>query len=82
MELSGSEIKKFLYFLKRKLFLYFWKCNPALFSKTSKNKKNLPRENLFYSRKCSRKKAFLIFRKTPKSKTPKKIIYISGNGIL
>ena len=31
--------KNFLHFLKRKLFLYFWKWNPALFSPTWKNKK-------------------------------------------
>ena len=31
-------LKNFLYFFKRKLFLYFCKWNPALFSPSSKNK--------------------------------------------
>ena len=39
MELSGSSIKKCLICLKRKLFLYFWKWNSALFSPSSKNEK-------------------------------------------
>ena len=30
MELSSSNIKKIIIFLKIKLFLYFWKWNPAL----------------------------------------------------
>ena len=32
-------LKSLLYFLKRKLFLYFRKWNPAVFSPSSKNKK-------------------------------------------
>ena len=38
-------LKNFLYFLKRKFFLYSQKWNPTLFSSNSKNKKNPPREN-------------------------------------
>ena len=38
-------LKNFLYFLKRKFFLYFQKSYRALFSPNSKNKKNPPREN-------------------------------------
>ena len=30
------------FFLKRKLFLYFWKWNPAVFTPGSKNEKNPP----------------------------------------
>ena len=37
-ELSDSKIKNVLYFLKRKLFLYFRKWNPAIFKSSSKNK--------------------------------------------
>ena len=37
-------LKKFLYFFKRKLFLYFQKWNPALFSQSSKNKRNPSQE--------------------------------------
>ena len=36
---------------KNKNFLYFWKCKPALFSPSSKNKKNLPGENFLCFRK-------------------------------
>ena len=73
--------KNSLYFLKRKLFLYFWKWNPALFSPSSKNKKNPPQENYLYSNIkrfpiFSQKKAFLIFLET---ETQKKIPYISGS---
>ena len=76
MEISESKIKEFLIFLKRKLFLYFRKWNPAFFSSSLKNKKNPPRENFLYSGKIelsnshikkflifSRKKAFLCFEK-------------------
>ena len=42
MELSSCNIKKFLHFLKRKLFLNFRKWNPALFKPgLEKYKKNL-----------------------------------------
>ena len=51
MELSGSNIKKSLYSLKRKLFLYFRKRNPEIFSPGSKNKRTPPRENLLYFKK-------------------------------
>ena len=37
--------KLFLYFLKRKLFLYFQKWTPRLFIPSSKNERNLAREN-------------------------------------
>ena len=37
--------KKFLYSLKRNLFLYFRKRNPVLFSPTLRNKRNPPGEN-------------------------------------
>ena len=66
MEISESKIKEFLFFfLKRKLFLYFRKWNPAFFSSRLKNKKNPPRENFLYSGKIElsncRIKKFLIF---------------------
>ena len=41
MELSKSKIL-LLYFLKRKLFLYFRKWNPALFKPGLENRKNYP----------------------------------------
>ena len=57
----------FLYFLKRKFFLYFRKCNPTLFSLRLKNKKkNPPQEN------------FLDFRK---QKHGKNLLYISQNKV-
>ena len=55
MELPYSNIKKFLYFFKRKLsklsyiFLYFRKWNPALPNLKRKNKKNSPRKILYIS---------------------------------
>ena len=55
MELPYSNIKKFLYFFKRKLsklsyiFLYFRKWNPALPNLKRKNKKNPPRKILYIS---------------------------------
>ena len=38
-------LKKFLYSLKRKLFLYFQKWTPRLFIPSSKNERNLARDN-------------------------------------
>ena len=58
-------LKNFFFFLKRKLFLYFRKWNPAFFSSSLKNKKNPPQENFLYSGKIElsncRIKKFLIF---------------------
>ena len=64
-----------LHFLKRKLFLCFWKRNPVTFITSPKNKRILPQENLLYFRKRKLwnanfekisyifyKKAFLMFR--------------------
>ena len=43
-----SQKKAFLYFLKRKIFIYFPKCNPALF----RNKRSPPpQENVLYFKK-------------------------------
>ena len=53
----------FLYFLKRKLFLCFRKWNPALFTPSSKNQRNPPRENLLYFRKRNPLKNLLHFLK-------------------
>ena len=69
MKLSSSNIKKFLYFLKRKLFLYFWKWNPALFTPGSKKKKSTPGKSLILQETeapkkllvSSQKKAVLMF---------------------
>ena len=73
MELSSSNIKKFLYFLKRKFFSYFQNWNPALFSPSSKNKKNPPQENSLYFREWKPPKNYLHFIK-------KSCLYISGKG--
>ena len=55
-------LKKFFYFLKGKLFLYFWKWNNALFSPRSKNKKNPPpQENFLYFRKQTGNKILFQF---------------------
>ena len=88
MELSGSNIKRFLEMKTLKKLLIFPKIE--LFSPSSKNKKNSPRENFlyFYIKKIlifSQKRAFLIFQET---ETPKKFFifqetepfYILGNG--
>ena len=40
MKLFTLVLKNFLYFLKRKLFLYLQKQNPALFTPSMKSKKN------------------------------------------
>ena len=53
-------LKKFLHFLKRKLFLYSQKWNPALFSPSSKNKKIYPKKTSYIFLK---RKLFLCFRK-------------------
>ena len=42
MELLALTLKKVSYFFKRKLFSYFRKLDPALFSPSSKNKKIRP----------------------------------------
>ena len=51
MEVSRSDIKKFLYFIKRKHLLYFQKWSPVLFSPSSKNKITPPQEYLLCFRK-------------------------------
>ena len=61
MELSSSNIKEILCFLKRKLFL--WKWDPPLFSSGLKNKENPARENVLYFRKRKPRKNFLYFLK-------------------
>ena len=61
-------LKNVLYFFKRKLFLYFQKCNPALSDPRLKNKKIYPEKisyililkNLLYFLK---RKLYLYFRK-------------------
>ena len=60
-------LKKFLYFLKRKLFLYLQKWNPALFSPSSKNNKSHLQKNYYISEKwkflTSKSKNLLYFLK-------------------
>ena len=77
-ELSSLDIKNLLYFLERKFFLYFRKWDSALFSPSSKNKRNPPLRNFFILQETktlekflifSKKDAFLIFRNI---ETPKK----------
>ena len=77
-ELSSLDIKNLLYFLERKFFLYFRKWNSALFSPSSKNKRNPPLKKIFILQETktlekflifSKKDAFLIFRNM---ETPKK----------
>ena len=63
---SSCNIKKFLYFLKRKLLLYFQK-NPGLFSPSSKNKNNPPRENVLYFTKWKSRKNFKENFQSPKN---------------
>ena len=65
--------KKFLYFLKRKVFLYFLKWNPALFTRSSKNKRNPPGKISYTSGKGNPEKISYIFPKESYS-------YVSGNG--
>ena len=63
MELSSSNIKNFLYFLERKFFLYLRKWNPALFTPSSKNKRNSPREHSYTLGNGNAEKNFLYFLK-------------------
>ena len=73
-------LTKFLYFRKRRLFLYVQKWNPALFSPGLKIKKSTPRKTSYTQKTfrgfrkkflCfSQEKAVLIF---PKTETSKKI---------
>ena len=63
----------FLYFLKRKFFLYFRKCNPTLFSLRLKNKKkSTPRKFLRLSETETREKLIIYFSKQSCS-------YVLGN---
>ena len=59
-------LKKFLYFLKRKLFLFSWKQNIVLVTPSSKNKRNPFEESFLYFRKWK----------------PPKTSYISGSNFL
>ena len=76
-------LKNFLYFLRRNLFLYFWKWNPALFSPSSKNKKIHP-EKIYYTLLLKnvlyffKRKLFVYFRNRKPQK--ESFSYISGNG--
>ena len=72
-------LKKFLYFLKRQLFLYFRKGTLHFLSSGLKKKSTL--EKFFI---CFQKKAFLIFRELElycisRKGNPEKNPYISGN---
>ena len=85
-------LTKFLYFRKRRLFLYVQKWNPALFSPDLKNKNIYSEKNFLYFRKLLgaseknsyvflQRKLFLYFRKRKprrKSFKYKKTFYISG----
>ena len=80
MELSSSNIKKFLTFSQEQDFLMFWKTkNPKNFLYFLKRKlflyfrKRKPRKNFLYLRK---RKLFYISG----NGNPEKISYISGNG--
>ena len=78
-------LKNFLYIVKRKLFLYFWKRNPVTFSPSPKNKRTPLQENLLYFRKPKppqknfmcflKRKLFLYFRKGKLLKS----LYLGGN---
>ena len=66
-EISSSNIKKTVISLKRKLFLHFWKWNPALFNpglkkkkKKKKKKKTTQRKFTILKEKETSKK-FIIF---------------------
>ena len=65
--------KLFLHFLNRKFFSYFLKWKPALFTPSSKNKRNPPRENFLYFRKQKSRKISCVFLEESFS-------YISRNG--
>ena len=73
----GLILTKFLYFLKRRLFLYVQKWNPALFSPGLKIKKSTPRKTSYTSENFSGlpKKILMFFSKESCS-------YISENGNL
>ena len=75
MELFDSKIKKFPHIFSKVSFFYI-SGNEILYflSPSSKNKKNLPLENLLYFNS----KTFLIFSYILGNKNLKKIIYISG----
>ena len=67
------------------VFLYFRKKTPALFSLSSRNKKNPPREIFLYLRKRKPRENFLYFFKRKlflyfRKRKPRKMLYISGNG--
>ena len=83
-------LKKLLYLLKGKVFLYFLKWNLALFTPNSKNKRNPPQENFLRFRKRKprrnfsrflKRKLFLYLRKRKlRNGNSKKTSYISrGN---
>ena len=82
MELSSFDIKKKLYFLKRKLFFYFRKWNPALSKPKPKNFRKWNFLALILKKKLCflKRKLFLIFsQKTflifPFSKAFQKSLY-------
>ena len=91
MELASSSIKKILhflkrklclYFLKQKLALYFWKKNHALFTPSSKDRRNSLQESFFILQETETLiKRLIFFSKeicsyvSGKGK-PEKIIYI------
>ena len=73
-------LRNFLYFLKRKLFLYFQKWNPALFKpELEKQKKIFSNKSYYIFRKWNSLalilRNFLHFRK----RKPFKTSYVSGN---
>ena len=80
--------KLFLHFLNRKFFSYFLKWKPALFTPSSKNKRNPPRENFLYFRKQKSQKEFLYFLKRKffllfgKRKSQKNYLYFRKQNFL
>ena len=83
-------IKFHLFYLKRDLLLYFQKWNPVLFSPSSKNKEDPPRENFsrerfsYTSRNGGPGKTSYIFSKESfsyilENENSEKTPYISGN---
>ena len=83
MDLSSSNIKKFLFFLK--LFLYFWKWKPVLFSPSSKIWKKICPEKIPYTLGNGKtKKISYIFSKenfsyiSRKGSPKTELSYISG----
>ena len=92
MELSPSRLKTFLYFLKKKFFLYFGKWSflvlrfknfrrelSELKKKKKKKKKNSEKVLIFREIKpsCPKLKKFLIFQKRTCKAWKTKISYIS-----